>query len=143
MIDDDKVELAKKAKIGVDPISFCGHHCTYCFLTETCGGCRSSLNCCSFATLFEDNICPNVKCSTERKIDGCYDCIELMNCTIGYYGRKNEYIAKATAIFIHKYGKDVYTRTLSKAITDGNNYPKTFDETGSVEKSVQLLEKYL
>lgn len=135
--------LVKRAREGLDPISCCGHHCDYCFLREGCGGCRSDYNVCSFATLFEDRQCPNVKCAKEKGIEGCYKCGELESCSKGYYCRENEYVAKATAMFIKRYGKGRYTETLSKAIEGGADYPKTFDETGSVKRALKLLEKYL
>lgn len=136
-------ELVAKAREGLNPISVCGHHCDYCFLKLGCGGCRSDYNRCSFATLFEDKQCPNVKCAKQMHLNGCYECEELEVCNKGYYGRENEYIAKATALFISKYGEDCYTETLKRAIDDGADYPKTFDETGSVESALKLLEKFM
>lgn len=138
-----KAELVKKARNGIDSVSICGHHCDYCFMGQWCGGCRSNYNCCSFATLFDDRQCPNVRCAKEKKIDGCYDCNEIIKCTKGYYGKENECTAKATALFIHTYGKDRYTKALKKAIDSGLLYAKSFDETGSVENAIKLLEKYL
>ena len=138
-----KAEMVKKARIGINPIGICGHHCDYCFLGHWCGGCRSGYNGCSFATLFEDNICPNVKCVKENNLNSCYECKKLENCSTGYYGNENEYIAKATALFIKEYGEECYSRTLKKAIDAGENYPKTFDESGSINEALKLLRKYL
>jgi hypothetical protein len=138
-----KDALIKKARQGLDPVSYCGHHCDYCFLAEGCGGCRSDYNVCSFAALFEDGQCPNVVCAKGKGLEGCYECGELKFCSKGYYGREGEYVAKATALFIGRYGKDCYTKTLKRAIDDGADYPKTFNETGSVESALELLEKYI
>jgi hypothetical protein len=80
MSECSKAEIARKARIGVDPVSYCGHHCTYCFLGEECGGCRSTYNACSFATLFKDGKCPNATCCVEKGLDGCYDCADLDEC---------------------------------------------------------------
>jgi len=113
------------------------------FLGQWCGGCRSGYNCCSFAALFKNNICPNVKCAKENNLNGCYECSKIDGCKTGYYGQNNEYTAKAAALFIGKYGEECYSKTLKKAIDSGKNYPKTFDETGSAEGAVKLLEKYL
>lgn len=137
-----KARLVKEARDGIDPIGVCGHHCDYCFMGQWCGSCRSNYNCCSFAVLFEDKKCPNVSCADEKGLDGCYDCLELENCTVGYYGNENEYAAKATAIYIKKYGKEKYTETLKKAIEGGMEYAKDLDGCGSVEKAVELLEKW-
>lgn len=137
-------EKIRQARAGLDkPIGFCGHHCGYCFLTEGCGGCRSEYNCCSFATLFDSQSCPNVSCATERKLEGCYMCDDLEGCDKGYYSRKDEFVAKATALFIKEYGKDCYTNSLDNAIKAGQNYPKNFDAAGSIPKALDLLKKYL
>lgn len=138
-----KSTLVREARVGLDPISICGHHCDHCFLGQWCGGCRSQYNCCSFATLFEDGLCPNLTCVAEKGLDGCYACDQLVDCKRGYYGQQNEYVAKATALFIKAYGKECYTQTLVKAIESGINYPKSFDATGSVEEAFNLLKSFM
>jgi len=138
-----KSEMVKIARKGINPIGICGHHCDYCFLGQWCGGCRSGYNGCSFATLFEDNICPNVKCAKENNLNGCYECNKIHNCKIGYYGKENEYIAKATALFIKEYGEKVYSKTLKQAINAGVKYPKTFDESGSVTEVLKILKIFI
>ena len=138
-----KAALVKEAREGINPVSVCGHHCDYCFMGQWCGGCRSSYNCCSYATLFEDGKCPNVKCAEAKRLSGCFECTELSDCKKGYYSKEEEYTAKATAFFIQKYGETVYTQALKNAIEDGVNYARSFDETGSVEAAFRLLEKYI
>lgn len=145
---DLKAMLVKEARVGINPVSVCGHHCNYCFLGQWCGGCRSDYNCCSFAMLFDNGICPNVACAKEKGLDGCYDCEQLRSCKKGFYEKEDnvdspEFVAKTTALFIHEYGKDTYTKTLQKAIDAGENYPKSFDEMGSVEGALELLHNYL
>lgn len=137
-----KAELVHTARMGTDHVSVCGHHCDFCFLGKWCGDCRSNYNCCSFATLYPSGKCPNVECATKKGLDGCYDCDILCDCTIGYYGKKDEYAAKAAAMFIKKYGKLCYTATLQRAISSGVKYAADFDSTGSAEKALKLLEKY-
>lgn len=138
-----KSELVREARIGINPVGYCGHHCDFCFLGQLCGGCRSSYNCCSYATLHSDNTCPNTSCAKEKNLNGCYECDNLNDCVKGYYGRNDEYVAKATALFIKKYGEDCYTISLRRAIEADENYPKTFDASGSVENALMILEKYL
>lgn len=137
-----KAQLVKEARQGIEPVGYCGHHCDYCFLGQWCGGCRSNYNCCSYATMCKDGVCPNVKCAKEKGLSGCYECADLDKCEKGYYEKTDEYVAKATASFIKKHGLDAYKQSLKKAIDDGVNYPKGFDECGSVEKALELLEKY-
>ena len=137
-----KTALVAQARRGVDPVSVCGHHCDHCFLGQWCGGCRSEYNCCSFATLFPDRVCPNVRCASEKGLEGCYACGELDDCNIGFYSLENQHAAKATALFIRKYGKEAYSQTLSRAIAEGLEYTKDLDSTGSPEAALALLETY-
>lgn len=138
-----KATLVAEARRGLDPVSVCGHHCDYCFLGQWCGGCRGSYNCCSFATMFADGVCPQVACAQSKGIEGCYQCPALEPCQKGYYGQAGEYIAKASALFIRRHGKARYTEALARAIEAGENYPKSFDHTGSVRGALALLEQYL
>lgn len=89
-----------------------------------------------------DGICPQVKCADEKGLEGCWLCTELDGCAKGYYGNQDEYVAKATAMFIRKHGKETYTEALRRAVEAGENYPKSFDAQGSVEAALRLLEQY-
>ena len=84
-----------------------------------------------------------LKCAEAKQLSGCFECTELADCKKGYYSKEEEYTAKATALFIQKYGETVYTQALKNAIEDGVNYAGSFDETGSVEAAFRLLEKYI
>lgn len=138
-----KKKLVVATRDGIDSVSVCGHHCDYCFMGQWCGGCRSCYNGCSLATMYPDKVCPNVSCSGDKGLDGCFECSDLLQCKKGYYQNENEYIAKASAIYIHKYGKQSYTNALKNAIAHGVDYPKTFDESGSVADAVKILERYM
>lgn len=138
-----KKALVARAREGVDPIGVCAHHCDHCFMGQWCGGCRSSYNCCSFATLFPDGICPNVRCAFGKGLEGCYACDQLESCTVGFYGNDNQHAAKATALYIRKYGKETYRQTLSQAIARGLAYAKDLDDTGSPEAALALLEEHM
>lgn len=137
-----KSALVRQARAGVEPVSVCGHHCSHCFMGQWCGGCRSKYSCCSFATLFADGRCPNVSCASDKGFEGCWECPELAGCTKGYYGRENEYAAKATALFAGRHGKDAYSKALARAISKGLEYPKELDECGSVQAALELLEEH-
>ena len=78
----------------------------------------------------------------EKGLEGCWLCTELDGCAKGYYGNQDEYVAKATAMFIRKHGKETYTEALRRAVEAGENYPKSFDAQGSVEAALRLLEQY-
>lgn len=81
--------------------------------------------CCSFATISPDGICPQVKCADEKGLEGCWLCTELDGCAKGYYGNQDEYVAKATAMFIRRHGKETYTEALRRAVEAEENYPKS------------------
>ncbi len=136
-------EQIKEAREGLNPVGYCGHHCDFCGFKNRCGGCRSSLNRCSYATLYPDNQCPNVKCANEKGLTGCYECEELKDCKKGYYEKENnnEFTAKATALFIKEYGEECYTQILKKAKKEGIRYTGDFDESGSVENALELLKE--
>jgi hypothetical protein len=124
----------------MEKIAYCGHHCAYCPFTS-CPGCRSDNACCSYATLFDDKICPNVKCCKDKGLDGCYECQGLEDCNFGFYSTE-ERVAKAAALFIQKHGKNKYNIALRNAISDGIKYPNQFNEIIDIHKMIKLLEKY-
>ena len=103
-----KNKLIQNAKKETkNKISVCGFSCNHCFLYMWCGSCRSEYNCCSYGTLFEGNVCPNVKCAKEKGYEGCYDCPNLDSCEVGFYKKDNDdgIAAKTNAMFIRQYGK--------------------------------------
>lgn len=128
-------------KPSLHKIAYCGHHCAFCFYKD-CTGCRSDNPCCSFANLFEDKKCPNVTCCTNKGFSGCYECDKLINCDYGFFSRKKEQVAKATALFIQKYGLEKYDEILSKAIKYGVKYPDQFNNLSSVQDMIILLEQF-
>ena len=125
----------------LNKIAYCGHHCAFCFYTD-CKGCRSEKTSCSFANLFEDKKCPNVTCCISKGISGCYECNKLSECNHGFYSRKEEQVAKATALFIQNCGLNSYHETLKKAIYCGVKYPDQFNKLNNVHEMIELLEKY-
>ncbi len=126
----------------IPQIAYCGHHCRYCFYHD-CSGCRSDNPTCSYANLFQDKKCPNVKCCVSKGLTGCYECSDLSNCVHGFYSRKEEQVAKGTALFIQKYGLEKYDQTLENAIQKGIKYPEQFNHLESVHHMIELLENYI
>lgn len=138
-----KTDLVAIAREGVDPIAYCGFSCNHCFLGEWCGSCRSDYNCCSYATICDGGICPNVKCCQEKGLDGCYECPDLRTCTIGFYtpGNDGAEACKAQALFIAKHGKEVFIRAhnrLHEIYPDFKKIQEVFGD--SVEKGLEILE---
>ncbi len=142
MISENTIKVLKKmTHFKIQQIAYCGHHCSYCFYDD-CSGCRSENPTCSYANLFEDKKCPNVTCCKSKGIDGCYECLELSQCEYGFFSRKDEQVAKATALFIQKYGLIEYDKTLVASMHNGVKYPEAFNALNSVQKILQLLESY-
>ncbi|MDR0908395.1 MAG: DUF3795 domain-containing protein [Spirochaetaceae bacterium] len=134
-----KAELVEEARQGINPIAYCGLSCNHCFLGQWCGGCKSEYNACGNATLFEDCVCPNVRCAKEQQIEGCYQCSELAACTKGFFENDNE--AKASALFIQKYGEKCFMQAVTKLFDSGEG-AKAFNGSCRKEAALQLLEKY-
>ena len=107
-----KNRLCKTARKGVDPVAYCGLSCNHCFLGEWCGSCRTMYNTCSNATVSPDGVCPNVKCCTEKGLDGCYECNSLESCEKGFYIPSNDgaNAAKAQSLYIRQHGKKEFLK---------------------------------
>lgn len=138
-----KRELVQEAREGLDPIAYCGFSCDHCFLGQWCGGCRSGYNCCSFATISEGGVCANVSCCQEKGFDGCWECNELEKCGKGYYSNTNEYMAKASAMFIRRYGKEKYIPMMERAEANGIREAEDWNKEGNCEKVLELMERFL
>lgn len=114
--NDSKRKLIREVKAVTDQFSACGFYCEYCFLSEWCGGCKSACNVCSYATLSEDNVCPNVACCREKGYDGCYQCEEIRSCKTGFYGPDSDgaNAAKALAILRRDCGDKAVVTALTQ-----------------------------
>jgi hypothetical protein len=137
-----KNKLCRNARKGVDPVAYCGFSCNHCFLSEWCGSCRTEYNACSFATLYEDNRCPNMACCRGKNIDGCYDCSELEDCAKGFYtsGNDGAASAKAQAMFIRKYGKKAFLELHDK-LHERFDFAKTQEILGQdMREGLKILE---
>ena len=139
-----------------EPESRCGVSCAACesFLGGGCPGCITAEKECAVTACAKQKgrrfcgECGEFPCEILMEYEkqpgkaGCWLCTELDGCAKGYYGNQDEYVAKATAMFIRKHGKETYTEALRRAVEAGENYPKSFDAQGSVEAALRLLEQY-
>ena len=138
-----KTELVAEARVSLNPLGVCGFSCDHCFMGEWCGGCRSNYNCCSYGTLFEGNICPNVSCAAQKGLEGCYQCDELDGCKKGYYSIETEHDAKASALFIREYGPEKSRQALKNIIKKATNGEDTLKKAESVEAAFAILKENL
>lgn len=138
-----KEELIRSAKASTPQIGVCSIHCEFCFLGKWCGGCRSGCDVCSYATLSEDNMCPNVRCAGERQLTSCALCPELMGCTVGFYRQPNASTHRGTALFVRRHGEQAYTKALANGIQSGLRYTQDLDGQPDEESVCKLLERYL
>lgn len=86
------------------------------FLAEWCGGCKSACNMCSYATMSDDNVCPNVTCCKEKGYDGCYECEAIRECKTGFYCPESDgaNASKALSVIRRDYGDAAVTTVLTK-----------------------------
>jgi hypothetical protein len=140
-------KVAEARAVLSEVVAVCGLHCDLCFLGQWCGGCRGSYNCCSYATMFADKKCPNVKCAEEHGFtnpdQGCFSCQELVSCTKGFYDGKNGILAKASALFIQKHSIAELKTALKSAAAAGVNYNKAFNKLSSLDEVVKKMEEFL
>lgn len=141
--NDSKEKLIRSVKDRTNPVGVCSIHCGFCFLAQWCGGCRSGCSVCSYATLFEDNVCPNVRCAGEKGFHSCAQCPELSGCRVGFYQQPNAETHKGTALFVRRHGEQAYTQALSAAVQAGIHYCEDLDKLEDAEKVCELLEMYL
>lgn len=136
-----KAEIVEAAKMDLDMTAICGFSCNHCFLGKWCGGCRSFFNCCSYATMYEKYVCPNVSCCKERGFDGCYECPEIENCSIGFYSNVNDgNAAKAQALFIRKHGKEAFFQVHDN-LHKKYDFKKTQEILGTdINEGLKILE---
>ncbi len=120
-------------------IGYCGNHCEYCFFTE-CDGCKSAAPRCSYANLFEDKKCPNTVCCESKSFEGCWQCEKVDACNKGFFS-SGENDAKAYALYIKKYGANLYTQTILKLIDKGYNYPRDFKNINDIDKIYEIFEQ--
>ena len=138
-----KAALVAQAREGVDPIAYCGFYCDSCFLGQWCGSCRSDYNCCSFATICEGGVCPQVACCQSRGYDGCWQCDELETCSKGYFQneQKGEYACKAQALFVRARGKQALIKALQAIARESENTSQYLDKQGSVNAALAALQR--
>lgn len=132
--------LPKRSDLTIK-IAPCGLHCGYCFF-NSCEGCLSSNNKCSYGAFQPGGICPNVKCSKAKGLEGCYECSSLQNCEYGFYSCKPGN-AHASALFIKKHGKKEFEEAIKKLMGREKPYYTLMIEQGSDEKQVAYLEEVL
>jgi hypothetical protein len=136
--DDSKRELIMAEKAKHYQIAPCGFNCNACFLSEWCGGCRSTCNMCSFATISENNACENAACSKEKNLEGCYDCTELDDCKKGFFSVEGEGIGcKGAAMFIRKHGGEISLRK-AEVLKSAK-----FEQKKTPEEALEQMEKLL
>ena len=138
-----KNRLCKLARIGADPIAYCGFSCNHCFLGEWCGSCRTAYNTCSFATVSPGGKCPNAVCCQAKGIDGCYACDRLETCEKGFYTPANDgaNAARAQAMYIRKHGKKEFLKAHDR-LHEKYDFVKTQEILGQDwQEGLRILEE--
>lgn len=150
-LDNSKQELIKSVKDRTDPFAPCGFHCLGCMFSDWCGNCLSACNMCSYATLSEDNICENVRCTKERELYACSECPELENCMKGFFSDSYGCFARASSIFRRNYGKEAYVKALNAGTAEEQKFLNNVkanpqnkaEEAEAVHRILEILEGHL
>ena len=121
-LDDSKRELIQSVKDRTDPFAPCGFHCLGCMFREWCGNCLSACNMCSYATLSDDNICENVRCTQEKGLYACSECAEMETCIKGFFSDPYGCFARASSMFRRDHGKEAYVRALNAATKEEQQF---------------------
>ena len=144
-LTNEQIEKAEEARKGINPIGVCGLYCDCCSIKLKCNGCRGD-NSFSLAGLKEHNgICPNVKCAKEKGLTGCWECNDILVCKKGFYARKRVSFAKASVLFIKKYGEKSFLKTVNYifSIDEETGHYFLSPQYGNINSKFELLEKYL
>ena len=120
----------------VTQIAACGNHCAYCFFKPDCTGCQFDSHPCSFGYYCENKVCPNLACSHELGLKGCYECDQLTTCKKGFFEKPNS--AKECAIFIQNEGKEAFETVIKELIRQGFNFSKDLEERAPEERLAWL-----
>ena len=121
-LDNSKEELIRSVKAETEPFAPCGFHCGHCDFSPWCGNCLSACNMCSYATLSEDNICENVRCTQEKGLTACSECAELETCRKGFFSDPYGCFAKASSLFRRNHGKDAYLKALDSCMPEETKF---------------------
>ncbi len=150
-LDNSKREMIREVKNRTESFAPCGFHCENCMFSEWCGNCLSACNMCSYATLSDDNICENVRCTREKGIAACMDCAEIDTCRKGFFSDSFGFFAKASSKFEKKYGKDTYLKAMNSRTDEEKKFCENLsadpNDTEATKEAIAaiiaLLEKYL
>ena len=150
-LDDSKRELIKSVKEKTDPFAPCGFHCTGCMFSDWCGNCLSACNMCSCATLSEDNICENVRCTKEKGLYACSECPELGTCMKGFFSSPYGCFARASSMFRRDHGKENYLKALNSVSKEEQQFLNDVKadpadkpaEAEAIRRVLEILESHI
>lgn len=150
-LDDSKRELIKSVKDRTDPFAPCGFHCTGCVFSDWCGYCLSACNMCSYASLSEDNICENVRCTKEKGLYACSECPEVETCMKGFFSDPYGCFARASSMFRRDHGKENYLKALNSVSKEEQQFLNDVKadpadkpaETEAIQRILKILESHI
>ena len=150
-LDDSKRELIKSVKEKTDPFAPCGFHCTGCMFSDWCGNCLSTCNMCSYATISEDNICENVRCTKEKGLYACSECPELGTCMKGFFSDCYGCFARASSMFRRDHGKENYLKALNSVSKEEQQFLNDVKadpadkaaEAEAIRRVLEILESHI
>lgn len=115
-------------------IARCGLACCLCTENEHWNGCNSG-KCPGY------DWCENRKCSLEKGVKHCYDCLE--ECRIGLLGKIKPY---GFSLFVKRYGEKELLDCLERNEKNGVIYHRSgiigdYDDFDNVEELIKFIKK--
>jgi hypothetical protein len=126
------------AKEISDNIGYCGLVCSFCHLSESCGGCKTSNNCCS-KNLSETG-CFQYDCCVSKKLNGCWECSDFP-CNHDMFSESHDVRLRAFVRLAKEEGiqklAEYVLKNQQNGILYGHN--KDYDHLGSEEAVLTFL----
>ena len=122
-------------------IARCGLACCLCSENDKCKGCHLD----GFLELpwcKDANWCENRKCSIEKNINGCYECVD-QNCRKGLFKEKIK--ALAFCEFVRRYSKEELLNCLEANEKKGVVYHRQgivgdYDDFETIEELIEFIK---
>ena len=115
-------------------IAYCGLICDLCFRRNECDGCRQINNICERNCSIDG--CYQKNCCSDKKINGCWECDDIYECSEGIYSAGDFSKIKAFAICIKEDGPERFIKYVLKNMETGWSVEKGRDYDGKTIKEI-------
>jgi len=120
----------------ISSVAYCGLICRLCHLSDECDGCKSKNNRCS--KYLSETGCFQYNCCVEKKIQGCWECLEFP-CEMDMYSDSESPKIKSLARCIKEDGIEKFASYILQVIEQGLDITKDGDLDHKTEKEVLAI----